>query len=64
MDIFIVGNGFDLACGLKTTYIDFFSSSEYSPENYKFIGKYLNSSEIDETWVDFEQTIGNLLKDI
>lgn len=54
---FIIGNGFDLSLGLKTSYRDFYkhvSSRNLHPNNriYKAI------AEAPETWADFEIALG------
>jgi len=54
---FIIGNGFDLSLGLKTSYRDFYEyvrSRKLHPENriYKAI------TESPKTWADFELALG------
>lgn len=74
MDILIIGNGFDLAHGLKTSYKDFLEFCELQIENenseyYKkfatnlwlkhFITRQLN---LGNTWVDLESEIYDVIK--
>ena len=64
--LLIIGNGFDLACGLKSSYTDFFKEYLTSPSNLdsksywnKFF-KYLSNSknsEKDYSWTDIETQI-------
>lgn len=68
--LLIIGNGFDLACGLKSSYIDFFdnylnpissTSSKMYWEQYFKIMSYLND---DYSWTDIETQIFMQLQNI
>ena len=59
--ILIIGNGFDLNLGLKTSYSDFLASDEFlelSEDSSNLLVSYLNeqakSSRKDRLWVDIE----------
>lgn len=64
--LLIIGNGFDLACGLKSSYKDFFdnylksisftNSKKYWERYFQNIS-YLNSSKDDYSWTDIERQI-------
>lgn len=77
MDILIVGNGFDLAHGLKTSYKDFLEYCE--EQNSKRIIGLINygtsfidniwlrhfitkKQELGNTWIDLEQEIYNVIQ--
>ena len=64
--LLIIGNGFDLACGLKSSYKDFFdnyfkSISSNRPKMYwdQYFKKmsYLNNNNDDYSWTDIETQI-------
>ena len=64
--LLIIGNGFDLSCGLKSSYKDFFdnyfkSVSSTNPkvywERYFQNMSYLNSNKDDYSWTDIETQI-------
>ena len=64
--LLIIGNGFDLACGLKSRYKDFFdnylssitsSDSKMYWEKYFQKISYLNSGKDDYSWTDIETQI-------
>lgn len=73
MDVLVIGNGFDIAHGLKTRYSDFLSfindeeyrkyNDEYSAEFEElvktncFIYYFATFKEVLPTWVDFEKEI-------
>ena len=66
--ILIIGNGFDIACGLKTKYIDFFNTrDEKRSLNYTKWDKVFDLAHDDlvndETfqWVDVENIISNVV---
>ncbi|MCT1173548.1 bacteriophage abortive infection AbiH family protein [Lactococcus lactis] len=67
--LIILGNGFDLACGLKSTYRDFFDYILYKKEaenNYwYFVFQSLNSrNRLNNNWTDIERQILVELKNI
>ena len=71
MKILVIGNGFDLFHGLKTSYTDFLNSDmAQKHENNCWIKYFLNKKEsqekigtfIGENWVDFEAKFWNVLK--
>ena len=66
--ILIVGNGFDIACGLKTKYIDFFNtrderkSTDYTKWDKVF--KLAHDDLVDDAafqWVNIENIISNVV---
>ena len=58
MRLYIIGNGFDLAHGLKTTYFDF---AEYLKKESPGFFNYLNNIyNEDELWSNFEEALGKL----
>ena len=57
----VIGNGFDLSLGLKTSYGDFMSNIGdyvYSKFNYKII-RYLIEKVQKENWIDIENELKN-----
>lgn len=78
MDILIIGNGFDLAHGLKTSYKDFLKycnkitlqdiiNGESVNEKYckdNFWMEYFISKQIGDTWIDLETEIYNLIYEV
>ena len=78
MDILVIGNGFDLAHGLKTTYKDFLTScrnnenqscnEEFCKTNVwlkHFLTRNVNSNEeFGETWIDLEEEIFKVIEHI
>ncbi|MDR0919233.1 MAG: bacteriophage abortive infection AbiH family protein [Oscillospiraceae bacterium] len=63
MNIFIIGNGFDLAHGLKTRYSDFLLDAEINNIWFEHL-KYKYHKNGNTTWIDFETEIYNVLKSI
>lgn len=61
MKILIIGNGFDLNLGLKTSYKDFVESSHFSKlvESGNVMAKYFNDKNKLNNWVDIEKEITN-----
>ena len=64
--LLIIGNGFDLACGLKSSYKDFFdnylkaissTNSKMYWERYFQKTSYLNNNNDDYSWTDIETQI-------
>lgn len=78
MDILVIGNGFDLAHGLKTTYKDFLLACQNDklPDEFKefcqtnvwlkhFLTRNVNSNEeFGETWIDLEEEIFKVIEHI
>lgn len=77
MDILIIGNGFDIAHGLKTKYSDFLEYCvrqlkrplSYKPSDAFFtnmwIRHFLNvQQQLGDTWIDLEEEIYNVVKHI
>lgn len=64
---FILGNGFDLQCGLATRYSDFLKEYvEFQPEdneNIRQFKSYLSKAEEQELWSDAEIAMGQYLFD-
>lgn len=60
--LFIIGNGFDLAHGLPTKYLDYRIFLKNSPENDDFCMRIERTYGLDETadywWRDFEANLG------
>lgn len=58
-DVFIIGNGFDLDLGLKTSYHDFYVSDDW-PFNKPntLMGAFLNHERSVNNWMDLEYKIG------
>jgi hypothetical protein len=55
-DILIIGNGFDLNLGLKTSYNDFIKSSFFSGlvADNNSLARYLQSKQTLQNWIDIE----------
>lgn len=67
--LLIIGNGFDLACGLKSKYTDFFysiSEKEYGNNFWYYVFNKLRDSDLKHSnnWVDIELQILNQLKNL
>lgn len=66
MRLFIIGNGFDLAHGLKTKYEDFRKYLEENNENFLYRLEYMygfcresNKKYVEKyLWQDFEKNLG------
>lgn len=74
MDILVIGNGFDLAHGLKTTYKDFLTSCRNN-ENQSFNEEFCKTNlwlrhfikrqnDIGNTWIDLEKEIYRVITKI
>lgn len=61
MKIIIIGNGFDLNLGLKTSYNDFIESDYFISlvKKNNSLAKYLNYSNKLNNWVDIEKELSN-----
>jgi|688.fasta_scaffold384190_2 hypothetical protein len=63
--VYIIGNGFDLNLGLKTSYKDFYTFYKSLPEERTTIKKLKNSiSNNFETWSDLELGLGEYTSNI
>ncbi len=61
MKLYIIGNGFDRAHQLHTSYKDFARYlSESHPEAYRRIGLIYNHSDEDWLWKDYETNLSNI----
>lgn len=66
MDILILGNGFDLAHGLKTRYTDFLDywKKDKNVENV-WLKHFVNrQQQLGDKWIDLEKEIYNVIKEI
>ena len=66
MDILILGNGFDLAHGLKTRYTDFLDywKKDKNVENI-WLKHFVNKQQkLGDKWIDLEKEIYNVIKEI
>jgi len=59
----IIGNGFDLQCGLKSKYSDFFEWLRQDNEraNNFWAVYFLNNSPEDQGWIDIESSLQEIL---
>lgn len=59
MKILIIGNGFDLNLGLKTSYKDFIQSNHFKTllKNKNSMAEYFNEKSELNNWVDIEKEI-------
>lgn len=57
--LLIIGNGFDLNFGLKTSYTDFLNSDEFEMIRYESLSKYLRQQQYLHNWVDIEVELAN-----
>ena len=55
--MFVVGNGFDLNLGLKTSYKDFMKSHWFSDIKNNFLVDYLRKKQSLNLWVDIENEL-------
>ena len=64
--LYLIGNGFDLAQGIKTRYSDFYGAKIKSlPTEESIIGKLRDSiTENTETWADMEMGLGRFTADM
>ncbi len=61
MKLYIIGNGFDRAHQLPTSYNDFTKYlSESQPDAYKRIGVLFNHSDENWLWKDYEANLSNI----
>ncbi len=79
MDVLILGNGFDLAHGLKTRYKDFLDYYFQKEKAKNFDGAFIDSenlknvwlyhfvnkqNQLGDKWIDLEEEIYNVIKKI
>lgn len=66
MKIIIIGNGFDLSLGLKTSYKDFIQSNYFNllVKNNNSLALYLNKKQEINNWVDIEKELTEYSKQI
>lgn len=57
--LYIIGNGFDLNLGLKTSYIDFMNSDEFKFNSENNLFEYLSTVNKRSNWVDIEAELVN-----
>lgn len=64
--LLILGNGFDLSLGLKTSYGDFMQSSYFADFAEKtFLGKYLRNEQFRcHSWIDIEKVLSKYCLEI
>lgn len=55
--VFVVGNGFDLNLGLKTSYKDFMKSHWFSDIKNNFLVDYLRERQSLNLWIDIENEL-------
>lgn len=55
--LLIIGNGFDLSFGLKTSYSDFIKSDEFDEVGMTSLGQYLANKQELQNWVDIEKEL-------
>ncbi|SOS48941.1 AbiH family protein [Tenacibaculum dicentrarchi] len=57
--VIIIGNGFDLSIGLKTSYSDFIKSIEFQEllKNENLLAKHLNGIHTLQNWIDIENEL-------
>lgn len=58
--VLIVGNGFDISHGYKTSYSDFIKSEQLKDKNNIFINYFKNKLKVEQ-WVDVEEAIQELI---
>ena len=63
--LFLIGNGFDLNCGMKTAYRDIYPEYFSEPSDSETINTFKHniSSQID-TWGDFEMAMADYAKNL
>lgn len=63
--LIVVGNGFDLSLGLKTSWKDFLSSSQFvSFANRNLLFQHLKAKFSIQNWIDVENELGEYAKEI
>ncbi len=62
--LYIIGNGFDIHHGLRTSYSDFCTYLKINnPEFYQYIDKYIDFDNSNTLWEDFENDLSKLKMD-
>lgn len=67
LSVLLIGNGFDLDLGMKTSYKDFANSKLWpfnSPIYGKGLGEFLNKIKETERWLDLENELANYAKTV
>lgn len=57
--LLIIGNGFDVSLGLKTSYNDFLRSDEFKVIKNNLLSSYLLQKQYLQNWVDIEMELAN-----
>lgn len=58
--LLIIGNGFDLQCGLKSSYVDFFEwlrQNWAKSKNNLWVQHFLNNPPSEQGWIDIEHSL-------
>lgn len=58
--VLIVGNGWDLCCGLKSSYSDFMDSLKHKISEYPELIRFLYSTHKSKLWTDLETELGDI----
>ncbi|GAB6109071.1 AbiH family protein [Fusibacter bizertensis] len=64
MKVAVIGNGFDIRHGLKTTYKDFFRFYTLNCDTNNLIYTYLNIKTNNSSWIDLENDLLIMLEDL
>ena len=60
--IVIIGNGFDIDLGLKTSFKDFIGSPHFTKQSFTpLMNKIRNNYKYDDRWCDIEQIFRDML---
>ena len=63
--LFMIGNGFDINCGMETSYTDVYKNYIKEPSNSQVIKEFKDSISADfETWGDFEIAMGEYAQNL
>jgi hypothetical protein len=57
--VLVVGNGFDLSAGIKTSYANFIASNNFCKNKDRYLFRHLNSASTLNGWVDVEVFLKN-----
>lgn len=60
--VYIVGNGLDICCGLKSSYEDFMQSLKYRIKELPCLVQYLYKTHEKKMWTDLESELGEIAK--
>lgn len=58
--VYIVGNGLDICCGIKSSYSNFMDSLESKILDYPELIRFLYSSHRNKLWTDLETELGDI----